>query len=99
MKAGDSITIPCFYDAKYKNHVKYLCKGYLWSFCSNAVKTNQPGSTRKFSISDDKSKRIFTVTIKDLKDEDTDYWCGVEINDGSDVGEYFHLSVSRGKSL
>ncbi|XP_074501524.1 polymeric immunoglobulin receptor-like [Sebastes fasciatus] len=94
VKAGDSVTIPCLYDSKYTNHVKYLCKGSTWSSCSYAVKTNQQNS-EKFSISDDKKQRIFTVTIKDLTDKDTDYWCAVEINGGSDVREYFHLSVNR----
>uniref|UniRef100_A0A3B4UDE5 Immunoglobulin domain-containing protein n=1 Tax=Seriola dumerili TaxID=41447 RepID=A0A3B4UDE5_SERDU len=86
VKAGDSITIPCLYGPKYMNHVKYLCKGYHWSSCSYAVKTNQPRSSGKFSISDDKNQRIFTVTIKDLTNTDTDYWCVVEINGG-------HISV------
>ncbi|XP_051232357.1 polymeric immunoglobulin receptor-like [Dicentrarchus labrax] len=95
VKAGDSITIPCLYESKYINHVKFLCKGYTWTSCSYAVKTNQP-SSGKFLISDDKSQRIFTVTINDLTDEDTDYWCAVEIDEGSDVREYFHLSVTRG---
>nr|XP_019949077.1 PREDICTED: uncharacterized protein LOC109633549 [Paralichthys olivaceus] len=27
VKAGDSITIPCLYDSKYKDNVKYLCGG------------------------------------------------------------------------
>ncbi|XP_074501521.1 polymeric immunoglobulin receptor-like [Sebastes fasciatus] len=95
VKAGDSISIPCLYDSKYMNHVKYFCKGYHWSSCSYIVKTNQQNSG-KFSISDDKKQRIFTVTIKDLTVEDTDdYWCAVKIDGGSDVGEKFHLSVTR----
>lgn len=36
--------------------------------------------------------------MKDLTDQDTDYWCAVEINGGPDVREYFHLSVTRGKN-
>ncbi|XP_022619494.1 uncharacterized protein LOC111235344 [Seriola dumerili] len=94
VKAGVSITIPCLYGSQYRNNVKYLCKGYRWSFCSYAVKTNQPRSSGKFSISDDKNQRIFTVTIKDLTNTDTDYWCIVEINGGVDDGQYFHLSVT-----
>ncbi|XP_074501522.1 CMRF35-like molecule 5 [Sebastes fasciatus] len=97
VKAGDSISIPCLYDSQHMNHVKYLCKGNHWFSCSYAVKTNQPSSSGKFSISDDKSRGIFTVTIKDLTDEDADYyWCVVEIDGGPDVGEKFHLSVTRG---
>ncbi|XP_023282379.1 CMRF35-like molecule 8 [Seriola lalandi dorsalis] len=94
VKAGDSITIPCRYGSEYMDHVKYLCKGSHWKFCSYAVKTNQPRSSGKFSISDDKKQRIFTVTIKDLTNTDTDYWCIVEINGGADDGQYFHLSIT-----
>ncbi|XP_056292209.1 polymeric immunoglobulin receptor-like [Pseudoliparis swirei] len=96
VKTGDSISIPCLYGSTNVNRVKYLCKGDYWSSCNYAVKTNQKNS-RKFSISDDKIQRIFTVTVKDLMDKDTGYyWCAVEINQGSDVKEYFHLSVTKG---
>uniref|UniRef100_A0A3B4YSC7 Immunoglobulin domain-containing protein n=1 Tax=Seriola lalandi dorsalis TaxID=1841481 RepID=A0A3B4YSC7_SERLL len=98
VKAGDSITIPCRYGSEYMNNVKYLCKGSHWKFCSYAVETNQPHSSEKFSISDDKNQNIFTVTIKDLTNTDTDYWCFVEINGGADDGQYFHLSITTGKT-
>ncbi|KAG7216278.1 hypothetical protein INR49_021682 [Caranx melampygus] len=97
VKVGRSITIPCLYASQYRSNVKYLCRGYYWNSCSYQVKTNGPSSER-FSIFDDKKQRIFTVTINNLMDRDTDYWCIVEINHGSDVGKYFHLSVTQGKS-
>ncbi|XP_031162633.1 CMRF35-like molecule 5 [Sander lucioperca] len=97
VKAGSSISIPCLYDSKYINQVKYLCKGYFWSSCSYLVKTNQPSSSGQFLISDDKSQRIFTVTIEDLTHENTGYyWCAVEINKGDDVNKYIYLSVTGG---
>ncbi|XP_034008210.1 CMRF35-like molecule 7 [Trematomus bernacchii] len=95
VRAGGSITIPCLYESKYSNHVKYLCKGSTWDFCSYEVTTNKPSSSGKFSISDDRRQRVFTVTINDLTEEDTGYyWCVVEIDDGADLKEYFHLSVT-----
>ncbi|XP_026207967.1 uncharacterized protein LOC113156831 isoform X2 [Anabas testudineus] len=96
VKAGGSISIPCLYESEHTHHVKYLCDGYHWVTCSYTVKTDQAGSSQKFSISDDKDQRIFTVTINDLTDDDSHYWCVVEIKDGSDVGKYFRLSVTRG---
>ncbi|XP_071335853.1 polymeric immunoglobulin receptor-like [Trachinotus anak] len=96
VKAGGSITIPCLYGSRYMNNTKYLCKGYHWRSCSYAVKTNQRDSSGRFLICDDKNQRIFTVTIKDLTDEDDHYWCVVETNGGPDTGVYFHLSVTRG---
>ncbi|XP_042358792.1 uncharacterized protein LOC121955057 isoform X2 [Plectropomus leopardus] len=92
---GASIVIPCLYDSQYINNVKALCKGYYWTYCSFKVKTNQQNSA-KFSISDDKRRRIFTVTINHLTTEDTDYWCVVEIARGGYVRKYFHLAVTTG---
>ncbi|XP_029305872.1 polymeric immunoglobulin receptor-like isoform X2 [Cottoperca gobio] len=93
VKHGDEITIPCLYDSRYINNVKYVCKGYYWSSCSTEIRTDSQNSSRKFSISDDKIQNIFTVTIKDVTNkDDDDYWCVVEGNEGSDDGKYFHLS-------
>ncbi|XP_063347885.1 polymeric immunoglobulin receptor-like isoform X2 [Pelmatolapia mariae] len=96
VEAGKSISIPCLYESQYINHVKYLCEGYYWSSCSYAVKTNKPDPSGKYLISDDKKIKIFTVTINQLTNENTDYWCVVEINDGQDYPQYFQLSVTRG---
>uniref|UniRef100_A0A3Q0QXU0 Immunoglobulin domain-containing protein n=1 Tax=Amphilophus citrinellus TaxID=61819 RepID=A0A3Q0QXU0_AMPCI len=96
--AGKSVSIPCLYDSRYMNYVKYLCEGYYWNYCNYVVKTNKPDRSGKYSISDDKNQKIFTVTINQLTNKNTDYWCVVEINGGSDHGESFQLSVSSGKN-
>uniref|UniRef100_A0AAZ1XY34 Immunoglobulin V-set domain-containing protein n=1 Tax=Oreochromis aureus TaxID=47969 RepID=A0AAZ1XY34_OREAU len=77
VKAGKSISIPCLYESQYKNHVKYLCEGYDWTFCKYAVKTNEADPSGKYLISDDKKLKIFTVTINHgLKSENSGwYWC------------------------
>ncbi|KAM8738467.1 polymeric immunoglobulin receptor-like isoform 2-T2 [Acanthopagrus schlegelii] len=96
VKAGGSISIPCLYEPQYRNNLKYLCKGYDWTSCSSAIKTDKQSSGR-FSISDDKIQRIVTVTIKDLKEQDRgDYWCAVEIKKLVDERKYFYLSVTGG---
>ncbi|XP_030604494.1 polymeric immunoglobulin receptor-like [Archocentrus centrarchus] len=94
--AGKSVSIPCLYESQYMNHVKYLCEGQYWTSCSYAVKTNKPDRSGKYSISDDKKQQIFTVTINQLTNKNTDYWCVVEINGGSDHGESFQLLVTSG---
>uniref|UniRef100_I3JAI2 Immunoglobulin domain-containing protein n=1 Tax=Oreochromis niloticus TaxID=8128 RepID=I3JAI2_ORENI len=96
VKAGKSISIPCLYESQYINNVKYLCEGYYWTYCRYAVKTNKADPSGKYSISDDKKLKIFTVTINQLTNENTDYWCVVEINKGEDYKQYFQLSVTRG---
>lgn len=97
VKAGDSISIPCLYDPEYTGNVKYLCQGYSYISCSNVVNTKQQSSGR-FLISDDREKKIFTVTIKDVREGDTDFRCVVEINNGGDVRKYFQVSVTKGKN-
>ncbi|XP_039477544.1 polymeric immunoglobulin receptor-like [Oreochromis aureus] len=96
VKAGKSISIPCLYESQYKNHVKYLCEGYYWTYCRYAVKTNEADPSGKYLISDDKKQNIFNVTINQLAHKNTDYWCAVEINDGQDYRQYFQLSVTSG---
>ncbi|XP_063347857.1 polymeric immunoglobulin receptor-like isoform X1 [Pelmatolapia mariae] len=95
VKAGKSISIPCFYHYQYRDHVKYLCEGYYWKVCSYAVKTNKPDPSGKYLISDDKKQQIFTVTINHLTNQNTDYWCGLE-NKPLDNGVYFQLLVTNG---
>ncbi|XP_034564677.1 polymeric immunoglobulin receptor-like isoform X2 [Notolabrus celidotus] len=95
VKAGGSISVPCLYGAKYTNHVKYLCKGYEWISCSYAVKSKTTDSSGRFSISDDKQRRIFTVTITAQTPQTHNFWCAVEINNGEDIRAYFQLSVTN----
>ncbi|XP_070772599.1 CMRF35-like molecule 1 [Enoplosus armatus] len=96
VKAGGSISIPCLYEPLYRNHVKYLCEGYFWVSCSYAVKTDKPDNSGTFSISDATNQRIFTVTINNLPDKDTHYWCAVELKNQGDVKHRFQLSVATG---
>ncbi|XP_056148180.1 uncharacterized protein LOC130123085 [Lampris incognitus] len=94
VKAGSSISIPCLYDQRYRNHKKYLCKGYYWNTCSYEIKTNQRNS-KMYSISDNMTQLLFSVTIQVIAQDTGDYWCAVEIDGAKDVGAYFHLSVSK----
>ncbi|KAK6293817.1 hypothetical protein J4Q44_G00361430 [Coregonus suidteri] len=97
-QTGRSITIPCQYDLNHINHVKYWCKGFLWHGCSYVVRTDHPKISGKASISDDINKRIFTMTMTNLKSWDSEnYRCIVEINGGPDIRiQWFYLSVTLG---
>uniref|UniRef100_A0A673CD59 Immunoglobulin domain-containing protein n=1 Tax=Sphaeramia orbicularis TaxID=375764 RepID=A0A673CD59_9TELE len=100
VEEGGSISIPCFYESEYTDHVKYLCKGHTWESCTYEVKTNEKSST-KYSVSDNKNQRMVTFIINDLKTKDTNYyWCNMEINEGPDDGKHFHVRVTgKGKSF
>ncbi|XP_034008534.1 uncharacterized protein LOC117499945 isoform X2 [Trematomus bernacchii] len=95
VKAGDPISIPCLYDLKFKDNGKYLCKGKWWLTCDCVVQTNNPDNSNQFSISDDQTQGIITVTIHNPKDDGESYWCAIE-KKNSDVRRRFKLSVTTG---
>ncbi|XP_026101433.1 CMRF35-like molecule 3 [Carassius auratus] len=77
---GERIDIRCRYESGYKSNSKYLCKGEcVFGFKNIVVKSGSPAKDKRFSLTDDKRTRVFTVSITDLRTEDTGrYWCGVE---------------------
>nr|XP_023662365.1 polymeric immunoglobulin receptor-like isoform X2 [Paramormyrops kingsleyae] len=99
VQRGGSVTIPCFYDNVYQQHVKYWCRGSDWSSCTPEVRTDYPQISGEVSVKDDPNQQVFTVTINNVKTVDSgDYWCGVEISRGSAVGTRAYLSVTEGVS-
>ncbi|KAF6298222.1 CD300c molecule [Rhinolophus ferrumequinum] len=75
-----SLTVQCRYDPKWKNYVKWWCKGAVWSSCQILVKTTESEWEKdRVSIRDNQRSHIFTVTMKELRRDDADtYWCGIE---------------------
>ncbi|XP_072566724.1 uncharacterized protein [Paramormyrops kingsleyae] len=94
---GGSVTIPCYYDQKYKHHVKYWCKGRDWNSCSSLARSDSNQPAGKVSISDDPAHLVFNVAMKNLQETDSDtYWCVVEIHGAADDGVYLQLIVMEG---
>ncbi|KAK7901854.1 hypothetical protein WMY93_018623 [Mugilogobius chulae] len=78
VKKGSSISIPCRYNSKYTNNNKYLCLcSFFTAFCKRVIDTNQQRPSDKYSIFDDKRQHVFSVTIRNLTDEDNCFICGV----------------------
>ncbi|XP_013859956.1 polymeric immunoglobulin receptor [Austrofundulus limnaeus] len=81
---GGSLMIPCHYEPQYASHVKYWCQGGTREFCTSLARTDDaramdPAEDR-VSIFDDPGQRVFTVTMNDLKEQESGwYMCGVEI--------------------
>ncbi|XP_029608611.1 polymeric immunoglobulin receptor-like isoform X2 [Salmo trutta] len=94
VKQGSSITIPCLYDQRYSNNVKYWCRGSFWLGCSTVVRTDHPKTSGKTSISDDINQRVFTVTMTSLSSDY--YWCIMERKNEADDGVRLQISVSPG---
>ncbi|KAG7488452.1 hypothetical protein MATL_G00032750 [Megalops atlanticus] len=77
VQRGRSVTIPCFYGQKYKDHVKYWCRGYSWPTCTVIACTDSPHRAGEVSITDDPAQQVFTVTLRNLQTGDTGtYNCG-----------------------
>lgn len=93
VQQGKSIIIPCLYKAEYVNKQKYLCFGRTFLFCKY-VKSLKHGTV---STSDDQTKHIFTVTMKNVTASDAgSYWCSVE-TPGLDAKQGFQLKVTAGE--
>ncbi|XP_067258968.1 CMRF35-like molecule 3 isoform X2 [Chanodichthys erythropterus] len=77
---GERVMIKCSYEPGYESYSKYFCKGDCSFGNKNImVKSGSKAKDKRFSLTDDKKKRVFTVTITDLRTEDAgQYWCAVE---------------------
>ncbi|XP_036840726.1 polymeric immunoglobulin receptor-like [Oncorhynchus mykiss] len=95
VKQGGSITIPCLYDLRYRNSVKYWCAGSSILGCSSVVRTDHPKTSGKTSFSDDINQLVFTVTMTSLSSSDSDYyWCIVERKNKAGDGNRLQISVT-----
>ncbi|KAF4118118.1 hypothetical protein G5714_000169 [Onychostoma macrolepis] len=68
------------YKSGYESNSKYFCKGKC-NFRNKIiiVKSGSPAKDKRFSLTDDKRTRVFTVSITDLRSTDHgQYWCDVE---------------------
>ncbi|XP_043103334.1 uncharacterized protein LOC122350712 [Puntigrus tetrazona] len=99
--SGGGVSITCRYKTKYRNNAKYFCKGE-WSECKNQIKTktkNKWVDSGRFSLFDNTSAAVFTVTFRDLREEDNDiYYCGVE-RSGLDPYTEVKLNVISGQKI
>ncbi|XP_059410864.1 CMRF35-like molecule 7 [Carassius carassius] len=77
---GERLDIRCSYESGYESNSKYFCKGEcVFGFRDIIIKSGSPAEDERFSLTDDTTARVFTVSITDLRTEDTGrYWCGVE---------------------
>uniref|UniRef100_A0A8C2BKJ5 Immunoglobulin domain-containing protein n=1 Tax=Cyprinus carpio TaxID=7962 RepID=A0A8C2BKJ5_CYPCA len=77
---GERVDIRCRYESGYESNSKYFCKGKCNYRNKNiVVKSGSPAKDERFSLTDDKRSRVFTVSITDLRTTDQGrYWCVVE---------------------
>ncbi|XP_017313196.1 CMRF35-like molecule 1 [Ictalurus punctatus] len=78
---GRSVQIKCPYGSGYEEYKKYLCRGKCPRVGYNdvPVRSGSPAKDTRFSLYDDTTAKVFTVTITDLRTEDgSTYWCVIE---------------------
>ncbi|KAF4117804.1 polymeric immunoglobulin receptor [Onychostoma macrolepis] len=102
---GESVTVPCHYNPQYISHVKYWCQGRMREFCTSLARTDDPDSAPngkgRVTIADDPTQHVFTVSMRNLTEEDSGwYWCGVELGGMwvSDSTASLYISVIHGMS-
>ncbi|XP_012899923.1 transmembrane and immunoglobulin domain containing 3 isoform X1 [Mustela putorius furo] len=73
--ALDTTSATCSYNAHYKDHPKYWCRGYFRDYCTIIAFT--PNRTDRVALRDTGSQLIITVSC--LTKEDAGwYWCGIQ---------------------
>ncbi|XP_020015106.2 CMRF35-like molecule 1 isoform X1 [Castor canadensis] len=94
-----SLTVQCHYTSSWKTYKKWWCRGANWGSCQVLVTTSgseQEVKKDRVSIKDDQKKFLFTVTMEDLRRDDTDmYWCGIE-RIGIDLGVKVNVIIDPG---
>ncbi|XP_041961091.1 CMRF35-like molecule 1 isoform X3 [Alosa sapidissima] len=99
---GRSAVIRCPYDRGYVGYSKYLCRGKcIWGSKDIPIRTDD-GQTKaingRFSLHDDTTTGVFTVTITGLSAGDSgQYWCGITTGPGKyDIYTEVELNVKKG---
>ncbi|KAL1281369.1 hypothetical protein QQF64_000172 [Cirrhinus molitorella] len=91
---GGQINITCTYKEKHRENAKYFCKG-LWFTCSDLIKTvikDKWVDSGRFSLYDNTREAVFTVTIRDLSEQDSGmYYCAV---DKSGIDTYTEVNLN-----
>ncbi|XP_051742281.1 CMRF35-like molecule 1 isoform X2 [Ctenopharyngodon idella] len=97
---GERVEIRCSYESGYESNSKYFCKGECT--IGNKIIMVESGSAAKderFSLTDNTTNRVFTITITDLRTEDEgQYWCAVKRTLNTDVYSEIVLLVKEDKN-
>jgi len=94
--SGGGVNITCEYDKGYTENKKYFCKRE-WPSCKDQIMTDNKDTwvhNGRFSLYDNTSSAVFTVTIRNLTEEDSGkYYCGVDIPTGIDSSTEVNLVI------
>ncbi|XP_032178156.1 CMRF35-like molecule 7 [Mustela erminea] len=93
---GGLVSVQCQYTPGWENYKKWWCRGAEWESCHNLVETDgseQEKKVDRVSIRDNQSHLLFTVTMEEVRQSDTDtYWCGIS-RSGPDLGASIKVTI------
>uniref|UniRef100_A0A8C7AXK0 CD300 molecule like family member b n=1 Tax=Neovison vison TaxID=452646 RepID=A0A8C7AXK0_NEOVI len=93
---GCSVSVQCQYTPGWENYKKWWCRGAEWESCHNLAETDgseQEKKVDRVSIRDNQSHLLFTVTMEEVRQSDTDtYWCGIS-RSGPDLGTSIKVTI------
>ncbi|NP_001289716.1 transmembrane and immunoglobulin domain containing 3 isoform a [Callithrix jacchus] len=90
----DTASAICNYNARYKDHRKYWCRGYFRDYCN--IIAFSPNSTNHVALRDTGNQLI--VTMSCLAKEDAGwYWCGIQRDFARDYMDFTELIVTDKK--
>ncbi|KAK2106822.1 Transmembrane domain-containing protein tmigd3 [Saguinus oedipus] len=90
----DTASAICNYNARYKDHRKYWCRGYFRDYCN--IIAFSPNSTNHVALRDTGNQLI--VTMSCLAKEDAGwYWCGIQRDFARDYMDFTELIVTDNK--
>ncbi|KAG8511867.1 CMRF35-like molecule 5 [Galemys pyrenaicus] len=97
-----SLALECRYDPGWETYMKWWCRGAAWHYCEILVKTSgsEPEvKNDRVSIRNHQKDRTFTVTMEELRLDNSDtYWCGIE-RVGIDLGAQVTVNIYPGASM
>ncbi|XP_046712601.1 CMRF35-like molecule 8 isoform X2 [Silurus meridionalis] len=88
VQVGEDLNISCKYPESLRSYNKFLCRRQSSVGCHKSVKASRKYvNVGKFSLYDDRTEQIFTVSIRNVTKTDSgEYWCGAGAAWTSDHG-------------
>ncbi|KAG1955799.1 polymeric immunoglobulin receptor-like [Pimephales promelas] len=86
--AGGSVNINCKYPQSHSGDVKFLCWRSGADLCAKETSVNESRRWRdegKIQLYDDREQQLLTGRISHVTEEDSEYWCGVQTDQGHKI--------------
>ncbi|XP_067298532.1 uncharacterized protein [Pseudorasbora parva] len=83
--AGGSVNISCKYPQSHRSDVKFLCWRSGADLCAEETSVKESRRWRsegKIQLYDDREEQLLTGSISHVTEQDSEYWCGVQSDQG-----------------